>query len=375
MALAGLVSGAALAQDAPAQPEAEDEAPAFNLPSMAPLSPDRIRIGNAAEIAAWSRSGHADSSSESFVHWNDEGAIPPACATCHSGAGFRAYHGLDGSPGGESPPIPVGGVIDCDTCHHPGIGEIREVKLPNGLMHPVRGGEASCLTCHQGRASGDAITNALAQRLDDVPDPEIRFINPHYAPAAAVWLGGYARLGYQYDGKTYSGRFTHAPPVQTCAACHDPHSLEFAADACQTCHGQTDPKAIRIARQSYDGSGDTTKGLARDIAANAETLMGLIADYAREVAGKPLIYDGTRHPYFFADANDDGVPDEAEGRGVAYDGFTPRLLKAAYNWKFVTADRGAHVHNPHYALELLYDSAEDLSRAMGRDFSALNWVR
>ncbi|MDO5704445.1 MAG: cytochrome C [Paracoccus sp. (in: a-proteobacteria)] len=372
---AGWVSVAALAQDAPAEAVPTGETPAYTLPSMAPLNPEQIKIGNAAEIAAWSRSGHADAASRSFTNWNEAGTIPPNCAACHSGAGFRAYHGLDGSAGGEVPPVPVGGVIDCDTCHNPGIGEIREVRLPNGLMHPVRGGEASCLTCHQGRASGSGIAAAVAEKMEDTPDPGISFINPHYGNAAATWLGGYAGLGYEYDGKTYEGRFTHAPPVETCAACHDPHSLEVAADNCQTCHGATDAMAIRISRLSHDGSGDTTKGIGQDIAANADVLKQLILDYAREVSGRPMIYDGGRHPYFFADANDDGVIDEADGERVAYDAWTPRLLKAAYNWKFVSSDKGVHVHNPHYALQLLYDSAEDLATALGRDFAAMGWAR
>ncbi|MDO5631776.1 MAG: cytochrome C [Paracoccus sp. (in: a-proteobacteria)] len=367
---------AALAQDAATEQATDAEpAPAYTLPSVAPLNPEQIRIGNAAEIAAWARSGHADAASRSFTYWNEAGTIPPVCAACHSGAGFRAYHGLDGSPGGEVPPVPVGGVVDCDTCHNPGIGAIREVRLPTGMMHPVGGGEASCVTCHQGRASGSAIAEAVAQKAEDLPNADLSFINPHYGTAAAMALGGYAGLGYEYEGKTYDGRFTHAPPVQTCAACHDPHSLEVATDSCQTCHGAADAMTIRLSRQSHDGSGDVTKGIGHDIAANAFTLKQVIFDYAREVAGMPMIYDAGRHPYFFADANDDGVIDEADGARVAYNAWTPRLLKAAYNWKFVTSDKGAHVHNPHYALQLLYDSTEDLTTAMGRDFARLGWAR
>lgn len=95
--------------------------------------------------------------------------------------------------------------------------------------------------------------------------------------------------------------------------------------------------------------------------------MELIVDYAREVAGTPVIHDGTRHPYFFAGHNADGVPDQQDGAPVAYASWTPRLLKAACNWKFVGADGGIHVHNPHYALQLLHDSAEDIPAALGRE--------
>lgn len=356
--------------------------PAYSLPSMAPLAPEKIAIDNAAEIAAWARSGHANAASESFAHWNPDGEIPGVCATCHSGAGFRALYGLDGGqPGIPQQPIPTGGVVDCATCHNPRLSAINEIALPTGKMHPVSGGEASCLTCHQGRASGAGVDRAITEAGggggggDDAPNPKIRFVNPHYAVAAATWLGGYGGLGYHYPGKEYDGRFTHAKPVATCAACHDPHSLKVSEQTCLTCHHSGDARAIRITRQSHDGSGDLKKGIHADIAANAAALMALVGDYAADVAGKAMVHDGHRHPYFFADGNGDGIADQADGKPVPYDAWTPRLLRAAYNWKFVTADTGAHVHNPHYALQLLYDSIEDLSGALGQDMAARGLVR
>jgi hypothetical protein len=88
-----------------------------------------------------------------------------------------------------------------------------------------------------------------------------------------------------------------------------------------------------------------------------------------------MVYDGARYPYFFLDANGDGVSDETDGRPVAYNAWTPRSLRAAYNWKLVTADPGSYAHNPHYALELLYDSIEDLSGPLGFDIDELNLLR
>jgi hypothetical protein len=144
---------------------------------------------------------------------------------------------------------------------------------------------------------------------------------------------------------------------------------------CLTCHQNGEPAAIRISRLSYDGSGDLTKGIRADIDANAALLMATLAANSEEVAGTPLVYDGNRYPYFFADANGDGVVDQANGQPVTYASWTPRLLKAAYNWKFVAADPGVHVHNPHYALELLYDSIEDLHVPLGGDFQNLGLAR
>ena len=38
-----------------------------------------------------------------------------------------------------------------------------------------------------------------------------------------------------------------------------------------------------------------------------------------------------------------------------YRSWTPRLLKAAYNYQVVSKDPGAYTHNPTYALQLLHD--------------------
>ncbi|WP_255509650.1 cytochrome C [Oceaniovalibus sp. ACAM 378] len=348
----------------------------YVMPRSGPFRPDQIAIGQAAAISAWAGSAHANASSESFSHWNDEGEIPPVCATCHAGAGFRTFYGLDGSaPGLAEHPVPTGGVVDCETCHNPGLLEVKEVRFPSGLMHPVEPGEASCLTCHQGRAAGTTVEKAVAEMADDTPNPELGFINPHYAVAAATWLGGYGGSGYHYPGKAYSGRFFHARPVASCASCHEPHTLKVVEQSCMTCHEEPAAKDIRLSRLSYDGSGDLTKGISADIAANAGVLKQMLADYATKVVGISMVYDGHRYPYFFADVNGDGRADMSGDNPTAYRAWTPRLLKATYNWKFVTADPGAYAHNPHYALELLYDSIEDLAGTLDRDMSTLGIQR
>jgi hypothetical protein len=53
--------------------------------------------------------------------------------------------------------------------------------------------------------------------------------------------------------------------------------------------------------------------------------------------------------------------DNAQSLCKRYASWTPRLLKAAYNYQLVTKDPGAYAHNPVYAMQLLYDSLESLS--------------
>jgi hypothetical protein len=348
----------------------------FALPEAGPFNPAEIKVENSEAIADWFRSAHANAAAEAFRHWDEEQEIEAECAICHSGEGFRAFHGLDGSePGVVEGPINTGGVVDCGTCHNAGLAQITEVKFPSGLMHPVQGVEASCMTCHQGRKAGADVSGATEGLEADEPNPELRFINPHYATAAATWLGGYGGAGYHYEGKEYSGRFFHARPVSSCNSCHEPHTLEIAVESCQTCHQADEPQAIRIARQSYDGSGNTSVGIRSDIQANAARLMDMIKTYADEVAEAPMVYEGTRYPYFFADTNGDAVIDEVDGEAVAYNAWTPRSLRTAYNWKLVTDDPGNYAHNPHYALELLYDSIEDLGEPLGTDMQSLGLLR
>ncbi len=364
---------------AQSEPEISEEAGAivpFALPQSGPFNPADIEIKNDQSITDWFRSAHADAAAEAFRHWDGEEEITAVCATCHSGEGFRDYHGLDGTAAGSvEGPINTGGVVDCGTCHNSGLSQVTEVAFPSGLMHPVQGVEASCMTCHQGRTAGNTVVEAVADLELDTPNPELRFINPHYATAAATWLGGYGGSGYHYDGKDYSGRFFHARPVSSCVSCHEPHKLEVAFEPCLTCHQADTPEDIRIARQSYDGSGDTSKGIQSDIHVNAALLLDMIKNYADDVAGVPIVYDGTRYPYFFADANRDGMMDQSDGVPVGYNAWTPRSLRATYNWKLVTADPGNYVHNPPYMLELLYDSIEDLSAPLGTDMEELGLLR
>jgi len=365
-----------VSQTADADGAADESVIPFALPQTGPFTPADISIDNDEAIANWFRSAHADAAAEAFRHWDEDEEIAPACATCHSGEGFRAFHGLDGSePGVVEGPIDVGGVVDCGTCHNAGLADITEVAFPSGLMHPVQGVEASCMTCHQGRTAGVTVRAAITDMDLDTANAELRFVNPHYATAAATWLGGYGGASYQYDGRDYSGRFFHARPVSSCNSCHEPHTLEVAFEPCLTCHQGESPQDIRIARQSYDGSGDTSVGISSDIQANAALLLDSVKSYAADIAGVPMVYDGNSYPYFFTDANGDGVIDQSDGRNVAYNGWTPRSLRAAYNWKLVTSDPGNYAHNPHYALELLYDSIEDLSGPLGIDMATLNLLR
>lgn len=62
--------------------------------------PPEPRPQSVAEIGeSWSASGHADFTSEAFVHWDEDEPpeVPVNCAKCHSANGYLDYLGEDGS--------------------------------------------------------------------------------------------------------------------------------------------------------------------------------------------------------------------------------------------------------------------------------------
>ena len=70
------------------------------------------------------------------------------------------------------------------------------------------------------------------------------------------------------------------------------------------------------------------------------------------------------YPYFFDDA------------GERYGSWTPRLAKAAYNYQASLKDPGRYAHGGKYTIQLLYDSIEDLNKAIATpvDLSAASRI-
>ena len=143
---------------------------------------------------------------------------------------------------------------------------------------------------------------------------------------------------------------------------------------CAACHKEVNGKAtlrnIRTDKIDRDGNGDINEGVAVEIAHLQDRLLAAIKDYAKAVAGKPLAYTPEVYPYFFVDVNGNGTVDKDEAKFPnRYKAWTPRLIKAAYNYQFVVKDPGAYAHNPTYATELLHDSLADLGAKVTVDLA------
>jgi hypothetical protein len=266
--------------------------------------------------------------------------------------------------------------LACATCHDDleeyTRYEVESVKFPSGAV--IDSGEPDtnlCMNCHQGRESGVSVDRLIGDTEADAKSETLRFLNPHYFAAGATRFGAEANGAYQYAGKEYVGFFDHGN-VNECSDCHATHALVVDTEVCAECHEEVEDGAemvdVRYNFADYDGDGDDQEGIYFEIQGLREVLWAATQAYASETAGTAIAYDEHSHPYFFVDANGNGVADEDEVNGDnRFNDWTPRLLRAAYNYQYSGKDPGAFAHNPQYIMQTLYDSIEDI----GGDVSAM----
>ena len=237
------------------------------------------------------------------------------------------------------------------------------------------------MQCHQGRQSTVSVNWTIGDIEEDSVNSDIGFANIHYYAAAATKYGATAMGGYQYPGKSYATDFTHVENFNSCVECHDSHTLQVRGEACLECHPEISEKLyyINIRNQDtpvdYDGDGKPAEGIYLEIRDLQHILYRNIQAYANQVPGVPVVYNAHSYPYFFIDANGNGKPDDDEADfDDRYNAWTPRLLKAAYNYQVSVKDPGAFAHNAQYIIQLLYDSIEDLNTVLAEpvDLSKIN---
>ncbi len=342
-------------------------------------------------LAEWQGSGHADVASEPFRHWDgeDPAEVPTSCAKCHTSDGYQDFLGVDGSEAGKvdaAVPADHAQGVQCVACHNAGTISKTTVTFPSGVTITA-GDDVRCMECHQGRESKVSVDAQIEKfaatdvdavvapiKDDQGKDVFFGFRNVHYYAAAATLYGGETMGGYQYDGMMYDAKNTHVEGYDSCTGCHNPHTLEVKVEQCALCHENVatveDLKDIRMVSSNpdYDGDGNVEEGMYYEIEGLQATLMAEIQKYAADKAGAALVYDSAAYPYFFTDTNANGAVDEGEAIFPnAYSTWTPRLLKAAYNYQVSLKDPGAFAHGNKYIVQLLFDSIADL----GGDTSTL----
>lgn len=339
----------------------------------------------------WASSGHANYTGEPFIHWDEDGDVSTSCAKCHSKDGFIDFT-MDGTVDAAAK---LGTTISCGACHIDGdspdlynVGaltlfddpvvypEVANVAFPDDSVVTHSKGDASniCMNCHQGRASGDTITNATPNTVVQVPDYDsFDFINRHYFAAAAINFGSAVTAGYEYAGQTYVGEMTfpsHPATLDTCIECHLQegtfnHAFEPDLVRCTACHtGATTFEEIGLpfgaADVDYDGNG-VGESFQLEIDGLKATLLTEIQAYARVTLSAPIVYQAGAYPYFFNDTNDNGVVDPGEAIFPnRYRAFDDMLLQAAYNYHSAQ-DPCGDIHNYKYVIQTIYDSADVLN--------------
>jgi hypothetical protein len=312
--------------------------------------------------------GHFNRDAKAFHYWDNEKEIPAVCTRCHTIGGVPQYL----AEGRTGPGQHVKNAFACTTCHADLASYARhtasKVTFPSGISVDTGVNDSNlCMTCHQGRESTVSVNKALEGLDPDKPEPKLNYIHVHYAGAGGTNFGTQAKVGYEYAGKTYAGRFNHVPTANTCTGCHDPHRGEVAAAKCSGCHegirGDADLAKIRMtSRGDFDGNGKE-EGVAQELAGLHKELYTAIQQYARTVGGVAIAFaEHGSHPYWHADRNGNGIIDPEEMNPAnKYPAYTPRLMQAIYNYSFVARDPGAAYHNGRYATQLLYDSLESLA--------------
>ena len=334
-------------------------------------------LGGDVSALARSDAGHFAGNTEAFRHWDSEeegnGVVPFGCVKCHTATGLPDFLAAGGSTMVSATgattivglsPAPASNGFACSTCHDganfPDRYTINSVVFPSGKTVSYGGKDADgnflpddsnlCISCHQGRESTTSMNASLRGKDLDTVDAKIRFKNIHYFAAGATLFGSDVQGAYMYEGKEYAGMNLHASEegkANKCQDCHDVHALEPKVESCETCHDTTDPTTIRETDVDYDGDSDVTEGISGEIATLTEALYAQMQVYS-EAHGGIISYDSHAYPYFFG----------ADGQGYA--AWTPRLVKAAFNYQYVQKDPGAFAHNPKFVIQFLIDSIEDL---------------
>lgn len=316
--------------------------------------------------------GHFAATEEAFRHWDGEGEVAATCSKCHSSVGLPLWikeaeassDGVTGVTIGQ----PVSQGFQCTTCHDsanfPATYTVPAVKFPSGAVLGFGEGAPAnlCMECHQGRQSTVSVNAAIKDAPPDTVVEGLTFRNPHYFGAGATVFGTEAKGAYEYTGKTYLGHHAHVDAGQSCVTCHNVHSLAVNTQLCQGCHpGVSDVKLIRMGPTDYDGDANTTEGMYDEVTTMDDLLYAAIQKYAADTVKTPIVYDAHTNPYYFIDTNADGVADPEEiTSDNRYATWTPRLLRAAYNYQWAQKDPGAFAHNGKYILQVLYDSIADI---------------
>jgi hypothetical protein len=350
-----------------------------------------VRLAVPTDLSEMSRGdeGHFDGSGMPFRDWDDSGQVPASCSRCHSATGL-AYYLENGITQAE----PISNGMLCTTCHiaPPALRTASVVSFPSGLAASLGDSSNLCLVCHQGRQAKSTVDATIAAK----PGGPFNFVNIHYFPSAAIFLGTEVKGGYEFSGKTYASRqpfANHNGRFNTCVQCHmssmvveeehywtmRTHNIaEPLKENCVPCHGNdisqtfkgADPEKFDFEEirpgniPDYDADGNVKESLKDEIAGLEDALYAQVRIYTASL-GSPAAYDPNTNPYWFKDLNGNGIVDPNETASTNRYSFEAKGLRAAYNLHMSKKEPHGFIHNGLYIAQLLVDSIQHLGGNIG----------
>jgi hypothetical protein len=320
---------------------------------------------------------------------------PTNCTKCHTHQGFVDYVET-GSPlpfyGAASPP-------GCFTCHKPHVSGNFNLRketsetLVTGTTTFNWGKGNLCVTCH--KALIDATTFLPDETGGIYPKDWTNRDGMHHGPQADFMMGTNHR---PFPSKTYAGTSVHLNGnlPNSCVSCHlyEPgarlggtlelggHGMYLTGDvhgtnsnvigACRNCHTYSGSSLVSAATTSMTGGFEGSTSSVPPIVANVNASL----DDIRALRDLLIVYFGTDANWPAAGRRITAVsggdvssptPGEWERDWV----FTSSISSSNFSlsedesfayWNFMlfTEDKSQGIHNPPFAYQILYDSAEAL---------------
>lgn len=321
----------------------------------------------------WAESGHGEVSAAAWGDRDFKNTLSGGsyqCSRCHTSTGFISY-----VTNNYTDPFPkttwaaTGDksreVLTCQACHTNynfkyRVRSVRAFTAPyNSNKNPVSydnvGASNLCVACHSGRESGDSV-NALASYTN------ASFVNPHYMPAAAML---FSKSGYRYYSS--ASKYTSSNDHSKLGTASESASAATGSTSgpCVTCHigvsGKNTHTFKAMAVASKTSSGGCYGCHSATIADEEESraYFARFMDFFNWQLAQSGIYYSSAYPYFYANAA--GTTQLKNWTTVGPAGGTgAKNMGAAFNYKFIAAEGGAHVHNRTFAKRLITDSIQYL---------------
>ncbi|WP_213194586.1 multiheme c-type cytochrome [Desulfuromonas sp. AOP6] len=397
--------------------DAAEAAELANAVDPANLTEDEEDAIEAAGLAAYLAAGVKDGDKNSaWAHYNWDSTYKADgvekdradCQMCHTATGAANFlndpamydeennsfaHLADWAAAGGSGQNEL---VYCWTCHknnqadmrNPGAIPVSYTVAGAAASLPDLGSSNVCANCHAGRGNMDS----LVEDFDTNTDGSFKgtaATKTHYKNAAATIFQATVHPGYEYEGLSYAdlGWYDHdevgfvegrsGPEAEEgpCAGCHmssaESHTFEvFTKDAagvitalnstkCVECHdGEHGPGLVTV--DTTTDFGDQTAAAAVAFLEHEAEAYHEALELLEEALAAKGIFFAPAYPYFFGDANDNGVLDEAEiNRDNGYAEWDSAGTNgAAHNFNYLHHEMGAYAHNSLYAKRLIFDSID-----------------